>query len=197
MRFAVLVCDLVVVGVFGLSATAKLRGRRSFTGFVRSLEPLLGLRGRTATAAATASVLLECAVVPLSVLPGTGRTGPGLAALLLCGFTAVLVLALSRGSAAPCNCFGAAPSPVSSWHVVRNILLLATSALGMLRSDPSAALWQAPAPVLLLCLPTAVVLVVALTRLDDLAELLRPARGASVPYGVDRRPAGPAPRSRR
>ncbi|MFC1417896.1 MauE/DoxX family redox-associated membrane protein [Streptacidiphilus cavernicola] len=197
MRWTVLVCDLLVVGVFALSAASKLRGRRAFAGFVRSLEPLVGLRGRSATAIAAVVVLLECAVVPLSLLPGAGRTGPGLAVLLLCGFTAVLASALRRGSTAPCACFGASVSPASGWHIVRNVLLLASSVLAALPSDEPAALWRAPAPALLLCLLTAVVLVVALTRLDDLAELLRPAAATPVPDTVDARPGEPAahPRS--
>ncbi|MEU0403445.1 MauE/DoxX family redox-associated membrane protein [Streptomyces sp. NPDC006197] len=58
------------------------------------------------------------------VVPATARTGASVAGLLVAVFTAGIVLARRRGTAARCACFGRTPMPLGRRHVVRNVLLL-------------------------------------------------------------------------
>ncbi|MFC1403028.1 MULTISPECIES: MauE/DoxX family redox-associated membrane protein [Streptacidiphilus] len=188
VRYLVLCCDLVLAGVFATSAASKLRSHRARSAFVRSLDPLLGLRGRAASVTAAAVALLECAAASLWALPGAGRIGPALSVLLLGGFTGALSLTLRQGTAAPCNCFGASQAPVAVRHIVRNLLLMALGLVAALHPGPDTAPWRVPAAALLLCLLAASAPVVAVARLDDLAELLRPAPGSRLADTVDARP---------
>ena len=67
-------------------------------------------------------VLLGAVLVSGLVRPAAAA----LAAVVLLGFTGVLILNLARGRRPPCACFGASSHrPIGPWSLVRNLVLLA------------------------------------------------------------------------
>jgi uncharacterized membrane protein YphA (DoxX/SURF4 family) len=56
------------------------------------------------------------------------------AAVLLLGFTGVLVLRLTQGRRVPCACFGTTRRPISWWTVGRNVALLAVAGIALVAS---------------------------------------------------------------
>jgi Methylamine utilisation protein MauE len=169
--------------VFAVSTAGKLR---TWRGFVASLRPLGLLPGRlvpaTAVAVATAEVTvllgLSAAVAGVLDLVPAGpvvRFGGLVAAAALLGvLTGGIALALRRGSSAPCACFGASTRPLGGRHLVRNAILLLVAAGALVTPAgpvvPAGALLGAAAGALV---------AVLLIRLDDLVELLAPARPLS------------------
>ena len=65
----------------------------------------------------------------------TGLARPvaaALAAVVLLGFTALMVANLARGRRVPCACFGARSGrPIGAWSVARNVGLLALAAVAI------------------------------------------------------------------
>lgn len=111
-------CALLLAGVFVRAGAAKLaRPAEAAAAFSVLGVPSPGIAARVAP---PAELLLA---VTLAAAPAPG----GLVALVvLGGFTAVLVRAVRRGLAVPCNCFGTARTDPVSWaDVVRNVLLAA------------------------------------------------------------------------
>jgi hypothetical protein len=171
--------------VFAVSTVGKLRAWR---GFVASLQPLGLLPGRlvpatavaVAVAAAEVTVLLglSAAVAGVFDLVPTGPVvrlgGLVTAAALLGVLTGGIALALRRGTSAPCACFGASTRPLGGRHLVRNCVLLLVAAGALVTPAgpvvPAGALLGAAAGALV---------AVLLVRLDDLVELLAPARPLS------------------
>lgn len=172
MSYLVLGCQGVLVGVFLVSIVGKLRGRGAYREFVSATASLLAAGHRTARVLAPLTITAECTVVLALALPGAARLGFAMAAALLCCFSVALVRAIRRGSAAPCRCFGASSTPVSSHHVVRNIVLIATAAAGVIIDLAVDSEQLEPAGVAVVGLAVlACVLLIA--RLDDLVTLLR------------------------
>lgn len=149
----------------GLIFLAALAGKsRDWTAFrtsVTELAPHLPPRP-----AAVTVVLLEAATVLLLVVrPAAGFV---LAAATLLAFSAALWSALRRGSTASCRCFGVNSAPLSPAQLVRNALLVALAAAGLVTlSDAD----THPAGVAV-CLITAAVLAALFVFFDDLADLL-------------------------
>ena len=169
--------------VFAVSTVGKLAAWR---GFVASLRPLGLLPGRlvpaTAVAVATAelTVLLGLSVAVAGMFdlvpagPVVRLGGPVVAAALLGVLTGGIALAVRRGTSAPCACFGASTRPLGGRHLVRNAILLLVAAGALVTpagpAVPAGALLGAAAGALA---------AVLLIRLDDLVELLAPARPLS------------------
>ena len=87
--------------------------------------------------------ILEIAVGVALIFPQTAVAGGLLSVILLGAFTAVMVAALRRGEAPPCNCFGAlTAAPISRRTVARNLVLLALAliALTLMLREPGPSL---------------------------------------------------------
>ncbi|MGW7440879.1 MauE/DoxX family redox-associated membrane protein, partial [Streptomyces sp. NPDC054849] len=124
----------VAVGVvFFLAAVSKTSrwGRADFRIAVQAFVP--GVGGRSVGVLAVLAIIVEWAVVVLLAVPvrGVGVAGFGLAGVALSVFTVVLVLALRRGMSASCRCFGSSVRPVSGVQLVRNLMLMALTVLGL------------------------------------------------------------------
>ena len=161
-------CRLYLVLVLVASSAGKARaiGR-----FAETLEALVHLPAPWSRSAAVAIAGLEL-LVALALLAGGPVAHHGMAAALalFLAFTAVLLVALARRRDVSCNCFGASDHPISGWDVVRNLLLIAACATGLLLGPSGEAL---AAGGWLLLLGAAVIAFLLSTNLHRIAPLLR------------------------
>ncbi|MER7504576.1 MauE/DoxX family redox-associated membrane protein [Nonomuraea pusilla] len=150
------------------SALPRLPGRAGGQGHrlarLRVLRPRSG-PGLPAAPVAAAVLAGESAAVALLVLGE--RAGFGLAAAMPAAFATAILLALRRGSAATCRCFGVTAAPLSRAQIVRNLLLIAVAVTGWVMPGGSVELAGAA-----LALVAAAVLAAVLVLFDDLADLL-------------------------
>ncbi|MFE0420957.1 MauE/DoxX family redox-associated membrane protein [Streptomyces sp. NPDC058953] len=123
----------VVFAVSFLTKTLRKNGWSEFLDSVRDLAPVLPVR-TTALAASAAEVVVIALLVPT----GSARYGFVGAVLLLLPYTTALILAVRRGTSAPCGCFGRSSTPVSGFHVARNALLTAVALTGALAGQEAA-----------------------------------------------------------
>jgi len=129
---------LLLALVFLVSGWAKLRlPAQSIMESAASLGAPTVLRGALAARALPwAELLLALGFV---VLEGTAlRLWAGAAALVLAGFTVLIVRTLRRGGEAECACFGTT-QPVTARAVIRNGLLLFAAVLVTVEGSPRAA----------------------------------------------------------
>jgi hypothetical protein len=167
-------CRWLVALVFAVSVVSKLRGNRRE--FVESTRKLLGAllpsgSASTATARLVAPLVVaaEAAVVVLLIpAPFVALT---LAGVLVTAFGLAIALALRRGVATACRCFGGS-APLSGWHLVRNALLLGAVAAG-LTFDPGP-LGAAGTAGLAVTAGAALAAAVVVIRLEELGELFGP-----------------------
>ncbi|MER5701589.1 MauE/DoxX family redox-associated membrane protein [Micromonospora sp. NPDC002296] len=176
----------LIGAVFLASALSKVSGRRALPAFVASLRALRLLPARAVRPVAVLVVVAEFTLCGLLAVPHPAGAAAGLAgsAGLLLIFAAGIGTAVRRGTRTPCRCFGASTVPLSSRHVVRNVLLAGLAGL----AAPAAAMGAAggaPPGGLLLAASAGLVLAVLVVALDDLAVLFT---------AVPRQPAGNAPR---
>jgi hypothetical protein len=172
--YCALACRMLIGIVFAASALSKLRGRTEYRAFARWLGqlPLPGpLRGAPAAAAVAVT---ETAIVVLLIPAATAVAGLVLSAVTLAAFGGGTLVTVRRDPAIPCRCFGASHSPMSTWHVARD-LLLAVAAVA------AAAAASSPAPAaggIALALAVAVTAAVPTVLFDDLLSIFRlPASG--------------------
>ncbi len=113
---------------------------------------------------------LEIMVPLLMLLAVTAPAGLVLAAVLLAGFGAAIVVTLARGTVAACPCFGPASRPFGRRHVLRNAVLTLLAAGGAVAGSGTAA----GPPVAGAVIAAAGALVVALLVIsyDELADLV-------------------------
>jgi hypothetical protein len=172
--YCALACRMLIGIVFAASAFSKLRSKTEYRAFARWLGqlPLPGpLRGAPAAAAVAVT---ETAIVVLLIPAATAAAGLVLSAVTLAAFSAGTLVTVRRGPAIPCRCFGASQSPMSTWHVARDLLLaLLAAAAAVAASTP------APAPGgIALALAVAVTAAVPTVLFDDLLSIFRlPASG--------------------
>jgi Methylamine utilisation protein MauE len=105
--------------------------------------------------------------VVLTVLPWTVLAGFALAGATLGIFIAGTCLAIARGTAAACQCFGTRGAPLGWRHVVRDVVMLAVAATGAVASDAHGA---RPAGVAV-SVATAAFLAILIVFLDDVLSL--------------------------
>jgi hypothetical protein len=167
MEYLALFCRALLVGVFVLSVAGKVGRRGSFAAFRDTLRGLRLVPAGALGPVAAAVVATEALVPPLLALPATATAGFVLSGAALAGFTAVVVRSVVRRDRTPCRCFGASTVPLGLPHLARNVALLAAAAVGALGANtlPHHAGGVATA------LTAAAVLVLLITRLDDLVEL--------------------------
>src|SRR5689334_3162911 len=118
-----LYCAVALSAVFAVSAWSKLRTPSARHTFARTTADLGGVASRWVAPVATVVVGAEAATALALLLPWTRPAAFVAAALLLVGFTVVIVRAIRGRRAVACACFGASATPVNASHVVRNGLL--------------------------------------------------------------------------
>lgn len=184
MDYVAVACRCLIATVFGIAALSKLRGRDTFTEFVRSTEELLhaaiptsgaGLRAIRWIAATVVGA--ELATVVLVLAPAKTRIGFGLTVVVLAAFSFGIAGAVRRGVRASCRCFGASTAPLGKRHLIRNAFLLLVAGVGLVVG--SGDLGRAHPAGLLTAVGAAVLLAVVLTRLDDLVDLSTPLSAGS------------------
>lgn len=127
--YTLIFCRSVVVVVFLLSATGKLKDMEAFRDAVSGFRVVPANWSR---AVAGVSVLLELLVCLLIIVGGSLAAGGFLLSIvLLLTFTAALTWALRRKLNVSCNCFGYTQRRVSSYDIVRNLLLCLCGAVGV------------------------------------------------------------------
>ncbi|WP_052852677.1 MauE/DoxX family redox-associated membrane protein [Streptomyces avicenniae] len=172
MPYLVLGCRVLLLGVLVVAVAGKLRDRAAFGEFAASIVELRLLPRRFSRAAARAAVGVETLTAGLLLVPATTSFAFALALCTMSVFAVAIILALRRGATAPCHCFGASVTPLGPVHVVRNTALAAVAACGLagaLTTPPT--LWPPHPGGGLLALGAALVAVLLVVRLDDLAAL--------------------------
>lgn len=190
-------------GVFTASGFAKLRSRKAYRDYRAGLRvtrlvsggllngtavTLVAVEAATAAGLAGAAVLLAAGSLggyPLAELALAVATA--LAAVLATGVTVVV----SRGTRAPCGCFGGSSvRPLGARHLIRNTCLLALLAAGLAVSGLQHTRPRLAGSVLAVVAGLVVALLV--TRWDDLVSLFAPVTPAqavtSAPLGRPRHP---------
>ena len=120
----------LLVTVFALAALGKLRSRRAFAEFVRSLLGFGGLTYIGWSLIATALVVTEAmTVLLLFVVPALGFL---ISLLLLSSFMAFSWGAIRRGRQSDCRCFGTTGGILTASHLVRDGLLLLVATFGLM-----------------------------------------------------------------
>jgi hypothetical protein len=144
----------LVLSALLFAAGAKTAGFAAFRQSIVDGVPML-----SAQAGAWAMLVIAAEWgIGLAMLLGGGALRPAslAAALLFAGFTAVIVIALARGDALVCSCFGAGGRQVGFADVVRGVLF-ASAAAWACSAAPSAG-WTLPERLLLGGLGIALVL---------------------------------------
>ncbi|TWD82829.1 methylamine utilization protein MauE [Kribbella amoyensis] len=165
-------CQVLVGGVFAVSAGSKVYSRAAFADFAAATTRLTGAGTGRARQLAAGTVAAEIAVVVALIVPVLVPWGFAGGIGLLAVFSAAIVRSLRRGQRAPCRCFGASSSPLGTQHVARNAVLAAIGALGIAASLSEV---TSSLDIGLACVVAfAALLGVVLTaRLDDLIGLFR------------------------
>lgn len=187
MVYLTIACRAMLFAVFVAAFAGKVRGRRAFADFRRSVAEFRVLPPSWSGWAARATIAGEAGVLLLLALPWTVPAGFALAAGLLGAFTAAVALALRRGRTASCQCFGASAAPLSATHLVRNLALLAVCLTGLVGGAfPAAAASGRPAG-LALALSAGAAAALFAVRLDDVVALLAPPAATGHPSAPRRR----------
>ena len=175
MQYLALACRTAIAVVFLMAVGGKTIGRGAFAEFTRSIVAMNAVPKAAAGLAARATVSAELLTVLLVSFPAriTAVIGSGLAALLMALFSGAIWRSLRRGDNAPCRCFGRSSTPLGRRHLVRNGLLLLTSALGIGASLVDNPLHVAAA---LVSLVAGLFVGVALATFDDIFQLIAPAQ---------------------
>jgi hypothetical protein len=174
MNTVVLGCRVLLIGVFLISLLSKIRGKRAYADFRRSVVGWRVLSHRRSALAAAIAVAGEAAALVLLALPATGSAGFVVAGVLLAAFTAGIVLVLRRGQVATCRCFGASSTALHPTHVIRNLGLLGACVAGATGAGPPPN--RAGSALALAVAAVALLLVI---RFDDVVSLLAPAPAAA------------------
>jgi hypothetical protein len=181
--------------IFGVSAFGKARSRAAMRSFATSLRgwrvlpgPLAGPVAVVVTCAEIAVVagaLVSLAISMSGMAPATGAAWRslvvgtlGLAAILLTGLSVGIALALRRGPGATCACFGATERPLNAGHLLRDVILVVISIVGIALAVGAGSRAAVPPGTIVAVFAGGVAgLVVA--RLDDLIDLF----GSGPPAG--------------
>ena len=124
----------VLAVVFAVAAFEKgstLPRIRLFADSLGSIEPRLFSSRVRRLGGATGVALAEAATCVLLIIPSTSLAGLCVALALLLSFGAVIARVLRSGRAARCQCFGAAGTPFSVSHMVRNCIIAAVALIGI------------------------------------------------------------------
>jgi methylamine utilization protein MauE len=185
MAELVIAALMTAVVTYGMSAATKLRSGQAYRAFSAGLAATAlvsrRLTGPVAVALAGAEVAVAglCATaLTMTFLSRQGAlAGPALtvaalaaAAALTAVLTAGVAVAVRRGVAAPCACFGSGGrAPLSGVHLTRNACLLAVLVAGV--AGAGIGRWPPGPAAAALAAAAGGVSALLLTRLDDLTAL--------------------------
>jgi peroxiredoxin/uncharacterized membrane protein YphA (DoxX/SURF4 family) len=125
MGVALLICRLLLAGVFIGAGLAKLADR----GGTRTAVVEFGVSERLAGLVVEVLPVLELAIGIAVVPSSTARSAALAAAVLLLAFSAAIVNAMAHGRAPDCHCFGQVHSAPAGWRtLLRNLVLLGLAA---------------------------------------------------------------------
>jgi uncharacterized membrane protein len=177
MPYLVIGARAMLFVIFAASAISKVRSRTAFAEFADSLAGFgirdARLQARTGGMVITAEAAAAAAVaLPFTVIWGLMAGG-----LIIAIFTAQASIARRHGLRPVCNCFGASKSTLGARHAVRNGLIIAVAATGLLAEFASGRSHLAVGPVVL-AIGIAVIAGTAVIVWDDLATLLLPLQGS-------------------
>jgi hypothetical protein len=163
----------LIATVFAVAAVSKVAGRAAFDQFAGSVR---GWPLPAALPVRPVAALVVAAEFAVCLLLGSGATAGGyaLALVLLSGFSVAVAWALVRGVRAPCRCFGASAAPLGSRHLVRNAVLGAVAAAGLVTSVTGAAPAGRQPGGVAVAVAAGLVLGGLVAVLDDIVELFRP-----------------------
>jgi uncharacterized membrane protein YphA (DoxX/SURF4 family) len=132
LNTAVVVARVVLAGVFGAAAWAKLSDRAG----TRQAAHDFGLPAAAAPAAAFVVPVAELTVAVLLIFGGSAAVAGAVGAAVLLGvFNVAVALSLARGRRPNCHCFGRVRSEtVSSRTLVRNGVLMAVALFVLARA---------------------------------------------------------------
>lgn len=133
MRYVEIAARLLIGVVFLVAFVGKVNSPVAYRAFVRSLREMNVLHAGLQPWAARGSLVVESLIIVLLAVPmrATGVAGFALSAGLLSVFAGAIGLSLRRGNRVPCRCFGASTTPLGTGHIVRNVVLVAGSLLGI------------------------------------------------------------------
>jgi uncharacterized membrane protein YphA (DoxX/SURF4 family) len=138
--FLVYAARFCVAAVFVTALFGKIRSRAAIGGFADSLVRLASMPRQWSMLLTIGVIVVEAVVAVLVAVPLTARFGSALAALVLCGFTGVLLAAARRGATGSCACFGAArgddTDTAPGTAIVRNAILFALAIVGAVSDRP-------------------------------------------------------------
>jgi hypothetical protein len=155
--------------VFALSCIGKVR---NIAAFQDAIEDFQLLPPAWSKALSRIFPTMEFACVLLIVIGGYEIIiGFLLAALLLMIFSGALVMVLQRKKNVQCNCFGLTEQHVSPYDVVRNLLFIVCSLLGIWAFYAPQQSFPWSAIVLIGCLSACFVILA--TNLSDIIETLK------------------------
>ena len=182
MRYVVLGCGLLLIGVFAVSATGKLRSRAAFLDFCDSVRKVLGTQPNRARQLAAAVVAFEVVTVPtLLFVPAVGF----LVTMLMCAtFAVALGRAVRHAVREPCRCFGSSSAPLGWRHAARaaTLSLIALAGEGGVLSGAALSGPWHPGGIAV-AVGAAAILVALTVFYDDIADLF-----AGVGAGLPREP---------
>jgi hypothetical protein len=172
MAHLLLTVQFIVGGVFAVSAFGKVRAQSAF---VRSLADF-GVPERIRALVGVMVTVAEIAVVVLVLVPVTAVPGLAFGAVLFLGFAVVVGMTVRRGRRPRCRCFGVESAPLRGAHVVRNVVLAALAAVGALTGAVMNAAPAFSAGSFVLVVLVAAVVVAVVVGLDDLLDVVAPAK---------------------
>lgn len=183
MFYLLVAARTLLAVVLAASVLGKLRtpsARRDFVSAVERLAPAWSITvstppggPRRAGARTLAAGVLAAEAVTVALLLSTSAAGLLCALVLLGAFTAALVGALRRGDRAPCACFGSAGHQIRPAHAVRNLLLAAAGAAGLVAAASGPASGGEAVGVAV-AVATGAVTAIPFLLLDDLLDLFTP-----------------------
>ena len=125
---------LLVGGLFCYAGVMKLRDPVGFANEIANYHLVPELAPYAAASLPTVEVVLGAALI------AGPRPWRRAAALVLCAllalFTVAVAQAVLRGINVDCGCFGTSSGPVSTWTVIRDLLLLVAAALPLAIPPP-------------------------------------------------------------
>lgn len=133
MGYVSLTCAVALCLTFAVSAFSNAKSKAAFAEFASAIRKLPVSRPQWAAPTAALAVTSEIACIFLVVVPRTRVLGYVAAFILIAAYTAVIAIALRRGSVGPCNCFGVGRARPMSWvDVGRNAFLLVLVGFGLM-----------------------------------------------------------------
>ncbi|MFG2039137.1 MauE/DoxX family redox-associated membrane protein [Dactylosporangium sp. NPDC048998] len=171
-------CRCLLVLVFAVSSTSKLRDRAAWRRFTESVAGLAPVQRLATTPTAVAVVAAEVATTLALAIEPTARVGFATAAGILVALTSAVIIAYRRERRVQCACFGSG-SVVGPRHVVRNAILGAVAVAGLLTAsgDPGFAVLPPgvhPAGAAI-AIVAGLLGGIVMIMFDDLVELFAPA----------------------